>query len=145
MTEDFDGVIGIVYSKDVPKRYLIIYNRKTGHFTFPAGAKEEYETLSRQTLERELLEETGLTPMDYVVFDTPFIYEFTYGENKKERKGQKARQHVYFVETTKTKLKPIDSNVEIDGWYSIEGATRKLSFDELKKLFQKIMKFYKIQ
>ena len=139
--EDFTGVIGIVFQRGNPHKYLLIHNRKTGNITFPAGAREENETNSIQTLVREVKEETGLSPKHYRITKTPLVHEFVYGEKKKERTGQLARQSVYLVETSKTNLKPEDPDAEIYGWYDENEIIKKLTFEDSKVVFLKAIQY----
>jgi 8-oxo-dGTP pyrophosphatase MutT (NUDIX family) len=138
--EEFDGVIAIVFQNSIPRLYLLIHNQKTGNITFPAGGRNPGETSSKQTLERELLEETGMTPQEYLVIETPVVHEFVYGPKKVERAGQKAKQPVYLVETNKTTLNPLDSDSKIDGWYDSDTVLNRLTFSDSKELFRKVLK-----
>lgn len=135
--EDFDGVIGIVFKRGNPNKYVLIHNQKTGNITFPAGAREEGEDSSRKSLKREIKEETGLLPQDYKVIETQIVHEFVYNSKKEGRTGQKVRQPVYLVETSKEDLKPEDPDARIDGWYTAEEVVKKLTFDDSKELFKK--------
>lgn len=140
MKEEYDGVIGIVFQRSNPVKYVLIHNQKTGNITFPAGGREEDEVSSRQSLEREVREETGLLPSEYKIIKTPIIHEFVYNSKKKERSGQTARQPVYLVESSKTDLKPEDPDSVIDGWYTAEEVIEKLTFSDSKELFKKAIK-----
>ncbi len=137
MEENYDGVIGIVFQDTKPKKFLLIHNKKTGNLTLPAGGREEGETSSKQTLLREIKEETGLLPSEYKVIETTIVHEFVYNSKKKERAGQTARQPVYLIETKETELKPEDSDSIIDGWYTDEEIINKLTFSDSKELFKK--------
>jgi 8-oxo-dGTP pyrophosphatase MutT (NUDIX family) len=139
--EDFNGVVAIVFKKGQPRRFALIHNKKTGNISFPAGGREEGEASSIQTLEREVLEETGLRPDQYKVITTGFVHEFVYGPSKKERAGQRARQPVYFLETSRSRLKPNDPDSKIDGWYPAEEVVKKLTFQDAKTLFKKALDF----
>lgn len=141
MVEDYDGVIGIVFQRSNPIRYVLISNQGTGNITFPGGGKEDGETFSVQSLEREVKEETGLLPFEYKIIKTPIVHEFVYGPKKNERAGQTARQPVYLVETSRVDLKPEDLDSVIDGWYTAEEVIEKLTFLDSKELFQKAIHF----
>ncbi len=141
MAENYDGVIGIVFQRSNPVRYVLIHNQKTGNITFPAGGRENNEVSSRQTLKREIREETGLLPSEYKIIETPIIHKFVYNLKKKERVGQTARQPVYLIETQKTELSPEDPDSVIDGWYTAGGVIKKLTFSDSKELFKEATKY----
>ncbi|HII15753.1 MAG TPA: NUDIX hydrolase [Nanoarchaeota archaeon] len=138
MEEDYNGVIGIVYIKGNPKRYVLIHNQKTGNITFPAGGKEPGENSSKITLEREIREELGLYPGQYKVIPTGIIHEFVYNKKKIERINQKAKQPVYLVETNIHEFHPEDPDAKIDGLYTQDKVLERLTFDDAKKLFKRI-------
>ena len=141
MAENFNGVIGIVFQRSNPIKFVLIHNKKTGNITFPAGGREFFETSSIKTLARELKEETGLLPLEYKIMKTPLVHEFVYNLKKKERCGQKARQHVYLVETKKTDLKPEDPDSIIYGWLTKEEILERLTFSDSKEIFKKAVEF----
>ncbi|MEA3515217.1 MAG: NUDIX domain-containing protein [Nanoarchaeota archaeon] len=141
MIEDYNGVIGIVFRRGNPDMFVLIRNQGTGNITFPAGGREMGETSSRQTLEREIREETGLQPSEYWIIETSLIHEFIYNKRKKERKGLKARQSVYLIETEKMDLHPEDPDSIIDGWYTSSEVIERLTFADSKELFKKAIKF----
>ena len=141
MQEDFNGVIGIVFKRGNPNKYLLIYNLKSKNITFPAGARENYDKSVKDTLRREIWEETGLLPENYNIIETPLIYEFVYNQKKEERAGQIARQAVYLIETQKTDSAPKDSNVRIDGWYTAEEIIKRLTFGDSKELFKRVLEY----
>ena len=139
--DNYDGVIGIVFRRTNPLRFLLIKNKKSGNLTFPAGGREKEEKDSKQTLIREIKEETGLVLSEYNIIKTPFVNEFIYNCKKGERAGLKVKQIVYLVETTKENLNSEDPFVTIGGWYSIEEMMEKLTFPDAKNLLQEIIKF----
>lgn len=141
--EDYNGVIGIVFQRSKPIKYVLIHNKKTGNTTLPAGGKEEKEDLSIESLKREIKEETGLKPAEYQIIKTPINHEFVYNSKKKERTGQTAKQPVYLIETSKTNLKPEDPDSKINGWYTAEEVIKKLTFPDSKELFKKAIKYIK--
>lgn len=141
MIDDFTGIIGIVFKRGNPNKYVLIHNLKSGNITFPAGARENYDRSVKDTLKREILEETGLLPKDYNIIETPLIYEFIYNERKKQRAGEIAKQAVYLIETQKIDSAPKDPNVEIDGWYTAEEIIKKLTFGDSKELFKQVLKY----
>ena len=100
--EEYDGAIGIVFRRDEPNKYLLIHNKRTGNITFPAGAREEEDTSSDVTVKREIYEETGLIPEDYILTKTDMVHEFVYNKKKVDRTGNKSKQIIYLIETKKS-------------------------------------------
>lgn len=78
MIDNFDGIVAIVSNKT---KFLLIKNKHTGNITFPAGAKKKGE-LELDALKRELFEETGLEPKDYIIIPTNVVYEFIYNQKR---------------------------------------------------------------
>ena len=141
MIKDYNGVIGIVFRRGNPNMFVLIHNLGTGNITFPAGGREIGETSSRQSLEREIREETGLLPSEYQIIETSIIHEFIYDKRKKEREGLNAIQPVYLIETEKTELKPEDEDSKIDGWYTAGEVIERLTVVDSKELFEKAIKY----
>ena len=141
MQEDFNGVIGIVFKRGNPNKYVLIHNLKSGNITFPAGARENCDRSIKDSLEREIWEETGLLPENYNIIETPLIYEFVYNQKKEERAGQIAKQAVYLIETQKTDSTPKDPNVKVDGWYTKEEVIGRLTFGDSKELFKRVLEY----
>jgi 8-oxo-dGTP pyrophosphatase MutT (NUDIX family) len=139
MNESFNGVIGIVVRRGKPDKYLLVHNLKTGNITFPAGGREKGEKTSIETLKREILEETGLQEKEYKIIETGLVHEFVYNSKKSLRTGEKVRQIVYLVETPKKSLVPEDPDVKLDGWYSAEDVLKKLTFEDSKELFRRVL------
>jgi len=142
MEEKFDGVIGIVFHRSNPIKYLLIHNKKTENISFPSGGREDGETKSIETLRREIKEETGLEFSEYRATLIPLTHEFVYNSKKKERAGQKAIQKIYLVETNKTYLKSEDPDAKLEGWFNSEEVLNKLTFSDSKDLFKIIIGEY---
>jgi 8-oxo-dGTP pyrophosphatase MutT (NUDIX family) len=151
MRDSFNGVIAIVYKKEksaVLKKektlFLIIHNKSTGNKTFVAGARKRKEASSLDTLRREVKEETGMEVSEYNIEKTPYIHEFTYNKKKKLREGEQARQLVFLVEKkSKKRLLPIDPDSEVLGWFTEKDVLKKLTFNDAKELFKKVLKLMK--
>ena len=135
--KDFTGVMGIVF-RSKPLKFVLINNKKSGNITFPAGGKEENESVE-ETLKRELKEETGLFSNEYKIIKTGITHEFTYNSKKKKRAGQTSNQPVFLIETKKEELASEDQNTEVLGWFSKEEIFEKLTFEDSKDLFTKVL------
>ena len=85
MEEEYTGVIGIVFQRGNPNKFILIHNKSTGNITVPAGGRDEGETSSEETLKREVKEETGLSDGEYKIIPTGIVHEFTYNSKKKDR------------------------------------------------------------
>lgn len=140
MNKNYNGVVGILFTREKPLLFALVHNQKTGNITFPCGGRENNEDSSKKTLVRELLEETGLREDEYKTRKLPFIHEFIYGPRKKERIGVKAAQHIYLVETSKKELIPLDNDAKFYGWHTKEEVLNLLTFDDSKEIFKKATK-----
>jgi len=136
MSEDFQGILAIVYNTDI-KKWLLISNRKTGNITFPGGGKEDTDKTSIDCLKREIKEELGLFERDYSFEKTKIIYEFVYNGKKIERIGQKVKQIVYLVKTSKQIFNSLDKSVDFLGWFDESELLNKLTFNDHKEIFKK--------
>jgi bis(5'-nucleosidyl)-tetraphosphatase len=111
---------------------LLIFHRGGRNWAFPKGHKDPGET-DLQTAERELHEETGLTPVSYLSM-TP--YEETYQFYKFQDKISKTV--LYFPAFVEGKLKLQEEEIVDARWIPLVEAHRHLTFKESKEICQKV-------
>lgn len=125
-TMSFEKSCGaVVYrQKDGITEYLLIFNKKggsKGHWGFPKGHVESGES-EKQTAEREILEETGIS----VQVNTEFRYVSTYSPREGVMKDV-----VYFIaEVADPDIVLQQSEVADFMWADYETAVKTLTHDE---------------
>lgn len=126
----------IIFKAGNEIKYLIIFNKKgkaKGHWGFPKGHVEKDET-ELQTAEREILEETGLTP----AIDTNFRVVSIYSPKPGIKKDA-----VYFLAKADSESRVTIQESELASfkWCSLSEACSLLTYDaELLKKADKYLK-----
>jgi bis(5'-nucleosidyl)-tetraphosphatase len=117
----------VVYTKIGNEIYYLIIKNESGHTGFPKGHVEDGET-ELQTAQREILEETSLTPNIDISFREEYDYIFN-GNNKNA---------VYFIaEFNNTEIKTQESEI-FDHWLvPFEHAYELLNFKEDRAILKK--------
>lgn len=134
-----NGIIGIVFIRE-PLKFLLIHNYRSGNKAFPAGGREDNETVE-EALKREIEEETGLLPNEYKIITTPLMNKFVYNRKKAERFGQETVQQVFLIETEKKNLASKDSNNKVEGWFTKEEMLKHLTFEDHKEILNKVVQY----
>ncbi len=67
---NYTGAGFILFTPDF--RVLLVQDAKTKKWGFPKGHREECDTSEIHTAERELHEETGISPTSYTIYEHPF-------------------------------------------------------------------------
>lgn len=125
------GAILYQESPSGKKMYLLL-NYPSGHWDFVKGNIEKGETF-RQTVLREVREETGITDIDFVDgFEDKVEYHY-------QRDGQVIHKEVvFFLASTKTN-DVVLSHEHLDyTWLSFNDALKKLTYKTAQNIFKKI-------
>lgn len=138
-----DGSLVIFYRHRGDKReYLVVHNTSTGNISFVGGAQEKEES-SEDTARREIEEELGLRPDQYVLTSTDVVNEFVFGSKKVDRVGQKGYYHVFLADGGTIGDIPYTNELKGIAWKSEESVLESLSFEDLKDVFHKAIKHIK--
>ena len=128
----------VVFRKDREIRYLLLYRKAKLHYKeswdFPKGKIEEED--EKETIKREILEETGINDVRIIPsFKEKISYFY-----KKENKLISKEVVYYLVETKEEKVNISD---EHDGykWANYNEAIKLLTFDNAKNILKKADNF----
>lgn len=110
---------------------LLIENKRSHHWSFPKGHKEINES-DIQTALREVLEETNVKIKLYSQHFCVINYE---------PKPKVSKDVVYFLaEYDSGEVIAQDSEVSNIGWYSIEDAMNKITYEQEKEVLRELLK-----
>lgn len=126
----------VVFREDGERRYLLLRSALTRRpvWEFPKGGLESGES-EQQAAERELQEETGLAPGDYVLLDgfrAEERYFFTRGSGGDRRLIYK--QVSYFLAEWRQGEVRISREASRFAWATAEEAERLLRFPEKRRV-----------
>lgn len=126
----------VLFRAGPPRRYLLLRSALTRRpvWEFPKGGIEAGESL-QEAAERELQEEAGLSPGDYLVrpgFREEERYFFTRGEGPERRLIQK--QVTYFLAEWRQGEVQISREATRFEWATLEEAQRLLRFPEKRRV-----------
>lgn len=124
----------VIYFGEAEKREFLIIRHKEGHWAFPKGHSERFES-HLETAFRELKEETGIINpgllSDKVLLEESYFIE-KYHINKTV---------LYFIGKADSKEVNIDKKEIIDyKWFNTEDALNKITYNQTKELLVKANK-----
>jgi bis(5'-nucleosidyl)-tetraphosphatase len=114
--------------------YLIL-NYSYGHWDFPKGNIENGES-ELDTIKREIMEETGITDINFI---DDFRQQISYRYKKKFKLVNKLVIY-YIVETKSNKVVLSFEHVNF-AWLNFNDALNRLSFDNSKKILKNANEF----
>jgi len=114
--------------------YLIL-NYSYGHWDFPKGNIENGES-ELDTIKREIMEETGITDINFI---DAFRQQISYRYKKKFKLVNKSVIY-YIVETKSNKVVLSFEHVNF-AWLNFNDALNRLSFDNSKKILKNANEF----
>jgi len=133
------GILAIIYRNS--DSFLIV-NTRNENLSFIAGAIERGER-EKETVGREVKEESGIDVDMKGIKKLPFVNKFTYDKGFLE--GVKGRQNVYLAKVYDEKeLKWDDKEIFDAKWMSKEEVRKNLTFDHVKDIFEKSLKYLEV-
>jgi len=114
--------------------YLIL-NYSYGHWDFPKGNIENGES-ELDTIKREIMEETGITDINFI---DDFRQQISYRYKKKFKLVNKLVIY-YIVETKSNKVVLSFEHINF-AWLNYNDALNRLSFDNSKKILKNANEF----
>lgn len=133
-TKEISG--GIVVFREEPdgsRYYLLLRHANGGHWSFPKGHLEEGES-AREAAVRELTEETGLRPEEFLA---DFRERIHYSYRREGERVEKAV--VYFLASVDGLTDPVslsDEHLDYE-WVPFEEALDKLTYDNDGEVLKK--------
>ncbi len=124
----------VIFSETPGGMIFLLLNYPSGHWDFVKGNIEERETL-RQTVVREIMEETGISDVEFVNgFEDKIEYHY-------QREGSIVHKEVVFF-LAKTKTTDVKISHEHLGfvWLSFNDALKKLTYKNARNILQKVKK-----
>lgn len=123
----------IIYRQSPQGKMYLLLNYPSGHWDFVKGNIEEGETL-KQTVLREIREETGITDITFVDgFDDRVEYHY-------QRDGQVIHKEVvFFLASTKTSDVTLSHEHQDYAWLSYDDTLEKLTYKTAQKVFKKVV------
>lgn len=107
------------------RKYLIIKNKRSAHWSFPKGHVEPGETLT-QTAEREVLEETGV----HINIIPGFMLVSEYTIQGRVEKSV----NIYLASTTDTETIIQEEEIEDYSWLTFDEVMQRLKFENDKNI-----------
>ena len=124
---------GTILYRESPlgKMYLLL-NYPSGHWDFVKGNIEKGETF-KQTVVREVREETGIADIDFVDgFEDKVEYHY-------QRDGEVIHKEVvFYLARTKTNDVILSHEHQDFTWLNFDDALKKLTYKTAKQLFKKV-------
>ncbi|MFT7184395.1 MAG: bis(5'-nucleosidyl)-tetraphosphatase [Oceanicoccus sp.] len=123
----------ILFRMDGERREYLLLHYPGGHWDFPKGHVEDHDENEMATAHRELVEETGISDIEFLEgYREPMYYAFNRG-----RKERVEKVVVYFL--AETIIKSIELSHEHQGssWLPYDKAMDQLTFDNARNLLEK--------
>lgn len=128
------GSVLFILDTNFNVNYLIL-NYSYGHWDFPKGNIENGES-ELDTIKREIMEETGITDINFI---DDFRQQISYRYKKKFKLVNKSVIY-YIVETKSNKVVLSFEHVNF-AWLNFNDALNRLSFDNSKKILKNANEF----
>jgi len=141
------GIAALIYCENVRgKNEFLLLKRKLnwkGWEWCKGGIKKGENEF--EAVEREMKEETG-RKSGFVIKKTPFVQSFDYEkEFVKDKTGfLGARNFVFLVRFLDKKVKPDKKEHSNCGWFDKKDVLKKIAWPDQKKIFEQVIRKYKI-
>lgn len=133
-------VAAVVYRKENDGLRFLLTQEASGYFTLPGGGQEEYDVNIVATLERELMEELCISPLDYMVDRTDHTIDFKYQKPTHPRFGMRGRLHGFLVRVNDNVIPKAGDDIKSVNWFSYEDALSTLEHQDNKDMFLLVTK-----
>lgn len=125
----------VVFREERKQRFYLVLHYEAGHWSFPKGNIEKGESL-KETVVREVEEETGITDLKFIPDFKEIIKYFYKREEKKIFKTV-----AYFLAETQTKEVEISWEHTNFKWLSYEKAKEQVTYKNAERVLQRAEDF----
>lgn len=130
-----------VYKVYDGKRFFLILKEPEGIYGFVGGAQDIEDETIRDTAERELFEEVGLTRKSCKLIETNITYKFVHTDPKSVRFGKKGFLHAFIAQYNGEEKIVLDKELLGFEWVSEDVVLEKIktSYPYLTDVFNKAL------
>lgn len=122
----------VVFRREKGRIYYLVLHYTAGHWSFAKGKIEKGEKL-RETVKREVQEESGIKDIEFVEGFKNDIEYFFKADNKTIYKTV-----TYFLAETKTKEIKLSFEHTDYQWLTYEEALKQLTFDNARQILKRV-------
>lgn len=133
-------VAAVVYRKENDGLRFLLTQEASGYFTLPGGGQEEYDAGIIATLERELMEELCLSPLNYMFDRTEHTIDFKYEKPTHPRFGMRGRLYGFLVRVNDNVFPKAGDDIKSVNWFSYEDVLSTLEHQDNKDMFLLVTK-----
>ena len=128
INDDLEKACGCII---INENKVLLVRQNKGHWEFPKGHVEGNET-EKETAIREVKEETNLDVG--IVSDERYIIEYVTDKGRD-------KQVVYFIaKCISGELMRQECEIQTLGWFDFDEALETLTYENTKKLFEKVLR-----
>ena len=144
MSGENSGAIVIIYRRTDSNFEFLLPTRKGGIVNFVGGSKQEWDRTYEATIRRKIAQDTSLEGSDYSIRQTDISHKFPYEDGSQPDKVSTSWHNKVFIAEVNSDMEiSPSSELESLDWYSEEEATARLSFKDMKPVFQEAVEMIK--
>jgi 8-oxo-dGTP pyrophosphatase MutT (NUDIX family) len=131
----------IVFRKTTFGIEFVVIKEPEGWYSFPGGAQDVIDNSLKETAQRELKEELGLTSASYTLESTDITHAFLHTDKNSPRYGKKGVLHIFLAEYNGKDQIHLDSQLQEFAWDTESAVLAKLehAYPYLKTVFSQAM------
>lgn len=128
----------LLYKTEDDFTKFLLAQENDNNWGLPGGAKEIEDVNLIDTIQRELKEELGLEPSDYIIKESNVKREFEYNHFQSSRFGKHGIVIFFLIQLKNESKIKISSELKNIDWFTKEEALNKLTFDHIKEGFMEV-------
>lgn len=123
---------------------LLIVQEPSGLFNIPGGGQDEEDNSDlNTTLEREMMEELGLSPDQFTYENTGIVDRFTYEKDTHPRFGMQGEFYAFLVRLEETAKPKITDDIISFKWCKVNEAIQYIAHDDVQLMLRQVAEKYK--